>query len=159
MEWWINLNTKSLRWLIINKFSIIHELTSTSFFNTREIMSKKVFVQIRKSNFAQFLFYFLCLFNASNNSSAASLVFTLNSTGTGGGEESGIGRQTNIIVFLFMRFVGMLWVNRVLSNKLPKAVSARTINCVFPFGVGFRYNIPTPLSLKLLSFFTKTLHL
>lgn len=97
--------------------------------------------------------------SVSNNKSASSSVFTLNNTGTGGGVDSGIGKQTNIIVFLFIRFVGILSVNKVLSNKFPKDVSARTNNCVFSFGVGFKNSVPIPRSVKLPSFLTKTLHL
>lgn len=104
-------------------------------------------------------FYFLCLLSASNNASASSSVFTLNKIGTGGGVDSGIGKQTSIIVFLFIRFVGILSVNKVLSNKFPKEVSARTNNCVFSFGVGFRNSVPTPRAVKLPSFLIKTLHL
>lgn len=96
----------------------------------------------------------MCLLSALSNASASSSVFTLNKTGTGGGEHSGLGKQTNIIVFLFIRFVGILSVNKVLSNRFPKEVSARTINCVLSFGVGFKNNIPTPRSVKLPSFFT-----
>lgn len=91
---------------------------------------------------------FLYLLSATINASASSSVFTLNKTGTSGGKDSGFGKQTTIIVFLFSRFVGILSVNKVLSSKFPREVSARTINCVLPFGVGFKNNIPTPLLVK-----------
>lgn len=58
-----------------------------------------------------------------------------------------------------MRFVGIDVVNSVLSNKFPRELSARTISWVLPFGVDFKNKTPIPLSLKLPSFLTKTLHL
>lgn len=103
--------------------------------------------------------YFLCLSSASNNLSASSLVFTLNSTGVGGGSVSGSGKQTIITVFLFIRLIGMLPFNSVFNNKLPKDVSALTINWILSFGVGFRNSVPTPRSLNAESFLTNTLHL
>lgn len=72
--------------------------------------------------------YFLLLSRVSIRVSASSLVFTRSRTGVGGGSESGNGRQTNITVFLFMRFVGIDVVNSVLSNKFPRELSARTIS-------------------------------
>lgn len=139
----------------------LHYLRPPSVFSTTILvvfyMTEIARERKRARNFV--IVYFVYLSSVSNRLSAVSLVFTLSSTGTGGGGVSGIGRQTNIIVFLFIRLTGMLGVNKVLSNKLPNAVSARTISCVLPFGVGFRNNVPTPLSLKLPSFFTKILHL
>ena len=72
--------------------------------------------------------YFLLLSRVSMRVSASSLVLTLSNTGVGGGSESGSGKQTNITVFLFMRFVGIEVVNNVFSNKFPRELSARTIS-------------------------------
>lgn len=104
-------------------------------------------------------FYFLFFSRTSIKASASSDVFTLNKTGVGGGFESGVGRHTNIILFLFMRFNGILSLKSVFNRIFPNELPARTINCILSFGVGFKNNVPTPRSPKFPSFFTKTLHL
>lgn len=101
----------------------------------------------------------MCFSRAANKSSASSVVFTLSNTDVGGGEESGMGKHIIMIVFLFIRLVGILVVSRILRSKFPRDESERTINCIFPVDVGLRNRIPIPLSLKLPSFLIKTLHL
>lgn len=45
------------------------------------------------------------------------------------------------------------------SNKLPRFVSARTINWTFSLpSIGFKYKLPTPRSPNCPSFLTNTLH-
>lgn len=74
---------------------------------TIEVVSHVTEVVCVRERAKDFIVYFVYLSNVSVRVSAVSLVFTLNNTGTGGGGESGIGKQTSIIVFLFIRLIGM----------------------------------------------------